>query len=243
MDALDHDSALGAQNGLLADLVAGADPSAPVPTCPGWTLLQLFRHVGRGHRWAATIVRTGGFVDPREVPGGRPPDDDVAGWLRQSAQEVLDAVAEVGADAPVWTFLGPRPAQWWVRRRLHEATVHRADAALAAGLPYALAPELAVDGLDEWLGLLAERRAKEGPAGLDPGVTLHLHATDTPGEWLVHGGDPVITWEHGHAKATTAVRGRAQDLFLATLRRTDADAVEVFGDPSVWRTWLDRTHF
>jgi len=26
------------------------DPSAPVPTCPDWTLKQLFRHVGRGNR-------------------------------------------------------------------------------------------------------------------------------------------------------------------------------------------------
>lgn len=238
--AVDHAGALLGQTSLLAALAVDADPALPVPTCPGWTLLQLFRHVGRGHRWAATIARTGAFVDPREVPGGRP-DGDLAGWLRQSAQEVLDAVAEVGADTPVWTFLGPRPAAWWFRRRLHEATVHRADAALALRLPYVLDPALAVDGLDEWLGLLAHRRPDEGPAALDPGVTLHLHATDAAGEWLVTGGDPVITWEHGHAQATVAVRGRAQDLLLAALRRTEA--AELLGDASVWRSWLARTSF
>lgn len=243
MEALEHGRALTAQTGLLADTAAGVDLSAPVPTCPGWTMLQLFRHVGRGHRWAATMARTGAFVEPREVPGGRPPDDDVSGWLRQSAQEMLDAAAEVGADTPVWTSLGPRPVQWWVRRRLHETTVHRADVALAAGLPYALAPELAVDALDEWLDLLAQGRSADGLAGLDPGVTLHLHATDAPGEWLVHGGQPLITWEHGHAKATTAVRGRTQDLLLAALRRSDADSVELLGDAAVWWTWLERTTF
>lgn len=242
MDAPDHAAALVAQTGRLAELSVGTDSSLPIATCPGWTLEQLFRHVGRGHRWAAAMVRTGEFIDPREVAGGRPPDDDVAGWLRDSAQDVVDAVAEAGADTPVWTFLGPRPAQWWVPRRLHEATVHRADAALALGVAYDLVPELAVDGLDELLDLLTHRRAKEGPAALDPGATLHLHATDTAGEWLVHGGDP-MTWEHGHAKATVAVRGRAQDLFLAAVRRIDADAVELLGDAAVWRTWLERTHF
>ena len=237
---MDHAAALLDQAAQLADLTASADPDAPVPTCPGWTVAQLLRHTGRGHRWAATIVRTGEFVNPRDVPGGKP-EGDVGEWLRGSAQVVIDAVAEVGADVPVWTFLGPRPAGWWIPRRLHEATVHRADAAIALGIGYELDPALAVDGIDEWLGLLAHRRADEGPAGLDPGVTLHLHATDTDGEWLIRGGDPVITWERGHAKGDAAVRGRAVDLFLGAMRRTDA--VEVLGDAAVWRTWLERTHF
>jgi uncharacterized protein (TIGR03083 family) len=239
---VDHAAALVDETGRLADLV-DADPTTPVPTCPGWTLLQLFRHVGRGHRWAATIVRTGEPADPRTVAGGRPPDGGIGAWLRESAQEVLDAVAEVGPDRSVWTFNGPEPAAWWFRRRLHESTVHRADAALALGRPYALAPALAADGLSEWLGLLADRRADEGPPGLDPGRTLHLHATDGAGEWLVHGGDPVINWEAVHGKGDAAVRGPARDLFLAAVRRLPADAVEVLGDPEVWTTWLARTHF
>ena len=41
---------------------------------------------------------------------------------------------------------------------MHEATVHRADAALALGADYQLAPELAADGIDEWL----ERVVVEG---------------------------------------------------------------------------------
>ena len=42
-----------AENDRLATLLTTADPATPVPTCPGWSLLQLLRHVGRGHRWAA----------------------------------------------------------------------------------------------------------------------------------------------------------------------------------------------
>ena len=52
------------------------------------------------------------------------------------------------------TFLGPKAASWRLRR-LHEATVHRADAAIALGAPYQLSAELAADGITEWLDQLA----------------------------------------------------------------------------------------
>lgn len=246
---MDHSAALLEQNALLASQVAGADPATPVPTCPGWTLQQLVRHVGRGDRWAATIVRTGEFTDPREVPGGKP-GDDVDGWLRESPQTLLDAVAEVGPDVPVWTFLGPRPASWWIRRRLHESTVHGADAALARGAGVALAPEVAADGVTEWIELLAARPAGEDQGPLDAGTTMHLHATDeglgAAGEWMVATDDGrSLRWEHGHGKGSVAVRGAAADLLLAIVRRIPADdpRLAVHGDAAVLGTWLARTPF
>src|SRR5690606_40151139 len=56
---------------------------------------------------------------------------------------------------------------------------------------------------------------------IDPGVTLHLHATDelgTAGEWLIHGPPDGVRWEHGHGKGTAAARGRAADLLLTLVR-------------------------
>jgi uncharacterized protein (TIGR03083 family) len=243
---MDHAAALVEQNRLLAELTREAAPDTAVPTCPGWTLQQLVRHVGRGDRWAATIVRTGEFVDPREVTGGKP-GDDVTGWLHESPRTLLDAVAESGPDVPVWTFLGPRPAAWWIRRRLHESTVHRADAALALGVDYAIEPALAADGVSEYLTLVAARPAGDGPP-LAAGTTLHLHATDdglgAAGEWLVRGTDSGgIAWEHGHGKGAAAVRGPAADLLLAVHRRIPASAVQVLGDAAVFDTWLEGTVF
>jgi uncharacterized protein (TIGR03083 family) len=243
---MDHAAALVEQNRLLAELTREAAPDTAVPTCPGWTLQQLVRHVGRGDRWAATIVRTGEFVDPREVPGGKP-GDDVTGWMHESPRTLLEAVAGTGPDVPAWTFLGPRPAAWWIRRRLHESTVHRADAALALGVDYVIEPALAADGVSETLELMAARPAGDGPP-LAAGTTLHLHATDDglgpAGEWLVHGADDGgIEWEHGHAKGAAAVRGSAADLLLAVNRRIPASAVQVLGDPAVFDTWLERTVF
>lgn len=243
---MDHAAALTEQNRLLAELVHDRAPDAAVPSCPGWTLQQLVRHVGRGDRWAATIVRTGEFVDPREVPGGKP-GDDVTGWLRESPRTLLDAVAETGPDVPVWTFLGPRPAAWWIRRRLHESTVHRADAALALGEAYPIDAAVAADGVSETLSLMAERPPAEAPP-LPAGTVLHLHATDEAlgeaGEWLVRGTDGGgVAWEHGHGKGAAAVRGPAADLLLAVNRRIPASDVQVLGDAGVFDTWLARTVF
>jgi hypothetical protein len=126
--------------------------------------------------------------------------------------------------------------------------VHRADAALAVGVPYTIEPELAADGVSELLAVLTGRTG-DTPAALQPGESLHLHATDeglgAAGEWVIRGTDDGITWEHGHVKATTAVRGPAADLLLACSRRLPPEhaGIQVLGDPKIWTTWLERTAF
>jgi uncharacterized protein (TIGR03083 family) len=249
---VDFRAALIDETGAFGELIREADPATRIPTCPDWTIKQLFRHVGRGNRWAAQIVadRRDEALDPREVREGKPPDDPEAAidWLNDGAQLILDSVDTVGADTPVWTFIGPRPAHWWIRRRLHEATVHRADVALALGTDYQLTPEVAADGIDEWLERIAVvANAESSP--LDAGQTLHLHATDdglgAAGEWTITGGDDGVAWSHEHGKGDAALRGSAKDLLLAIVRRqTAADGgVEVFGDAAVWDGWLTRTPF
>src|SRR5918994_634017 len=176
---MEHARSLIAENRRLGEMLCTADPETPVPTCPGWGLRQLLTHVGRGDRWAAMIVRerADARVDIRTVPDGKPPADAAAAveWLADSAHLLLDAVATTGPDVPVWTFTGPKPAAWWIRRRLHESTVHRADAAIALGVPYEIEAELAADGVSEWLDLLTARPVREDGPALPDGATLHLH--------------------------------------------------------------------
>ncbi|WP_156690570.1 maleylpyruvate isomerase family mycothiol-dependent enzyme [Mycobacterium sp. Marseille-P9652] len=249
---MDYAAAFLEENRAFADLFVDVDDSTSVPTCPGWTLKQLFRHVGRGERWAAQIVRDklDQPLDPRSVEGGKPPPDpaDAISWLRGGAQRLVDAVELTGAETPVWTFLGPRPAGWWLRRWVHETAVHRADAAIALGAPFTLDPELAADAITEWLERVAVQAGADGaPLPLEEGQTLHLHATDPDlgeaGEWTARVEDGKITWAHEHGKGTVALRGGATELLLAILRRTPlADTgIELFGDAAVWQGWLDRT--
>ena len=39
----------------------------PVPTCPGWNVVQLMRHVDGGLRWATEIVGTRATAPPPDV--------------------------------------------------------------------------------------------------------------------------------------------------------------------------------
>jgi len=251
---VDTAEALIAENASLADLLREADLSTPVPTCPEWTLDQLMRHVGRGDRWCTQIVaeQSAESIDPRTVSGGKQPaerDGQIA-WLHDGPRALLDAVAQTGAETPVWTFLGPRPAGWWIRRRLHETAVHRADAALALGVGFDIDPAVAADGITEYLERVVIRAdAAGGELPLEDGRSLHLHATDlglgAAGEWTIRGRPRGIVVGHEHGKATAALRGPARDLLLAIVRRGDASdlGLEMFGDHAVWDTWLARTPF
>lgn len=250
--AVDYESAYIEETHAFGELIRDVDWAAPVPTCPGWNIEQLFRHVGRGDRWAAQIVRDrmDSFLEFRSVENGKPPSgvDDAISWLNGGAQQLLDATESTGGQTPVWTFLGPRPASWWIRRRLHENAVHRADAALALVVDFSLDAEVAADGIDEFLERIVIQAGNDGsPLPLEGADTVHLHATDPglgeAGEWTIGLRDGEITWSHEHGKGTVALRGNATELLLAMTRRVAlADTgIERYGDEAVWQRWLDRT--
>jgi uncharacterized protein (TIGR03083 family) len=240
----------------LAEILAENDQSLPIPTCPEWTLRQLVTHVGRAHRWAAEITRTRSdtFIPFREVPDGKLPDDraEQCAWLRAGAARIVDAVREAGSDL-VWSFTGPTPAGFWIRRMAHETLVHRADAELAAGAEPepVIEAEVAADAIDEWLMLLsrglgnADERAKALPAG----AGLHIHATDDGlggcGEWMVRRDAGGLTVEPGHRKGDAALTGPAASLLLVLMRRRPVSdpAVTVHGDSAVVDGWLASTAF
>jgi uncharacterized protein (TIGR03083 family) len=239
-----------AENRAFGELIAAGNPATEVPTCPGWNLQQLFRHVGRGNRWAAQMVldRATGNLDPRAVPEGKPPEGEEVEWLAAGGRKLVDAVAAAG-DCDVWTFLGPRPASWWARRRLHEVLVHRADAALALGQPFEVSPGLAADAISEWLDIVTRAEDIDRSAVLAAGQSIHLHATDDgldeSGEWTLTRRGDTVSWSHEHGKGTVALRGTATDLLLALTRRRaihDTD-IQTFGDEAVWQSWVDHMTF
>lgn len=249
---MDYAAAFLKENRAFSELLRDVDDATPVPTCPGWSLKQLLRHVGRGDRWAAQIVRDrlDTYLDPRSVEGGKPPPDpaDAISWLQGGAQRLVDAVELSGVETPVWTFLGTRPANWWVRRRLHEVAVHRADAAIALGREFTLESDIAADAITEWLERVAIQAGSDGEAlPLEEGNTIHLHATDSgaASEWTISAAGGRIGLSHEHGKGTVALRGGATELLLALVRRVPVGdtAVEVFGDDSVWSHWLEHTAF
>ena len=133
---------------------------------------------------------------------------------------------------PVWTFSrSDRTATFWHRRMAHETVVHRVDAEQATGAVGPLDPALVLDGIAESLEVFVSLMARREN---DPATaTVHLHATDVEGEWLVTLGGNTVAVEHGHAKGDAAVRGTAADLYLWLWGRNDGAGLEVFGDPAM----------
>lgn len=238
----------------LTSVVEGAEVTAPVPGCPGWTLAHLLRHVGGAHRWAETIVRTRatGPVPDEQVDLVTPEADDDLGtlsaWLTEGAEQFAETLRATGPDVTVWTVAPGGTPLFWARRMTYETVVHRFDATAAVGGTYTLDADVARDGLDEWIEFSTLPQAYESTAAHDallgPDRTLHLHATDAPegtGEWLVDLTGAPMAWSHAHQKATTAVRGPLTDLLLLMYQRPSpapAPGVEVLGDQALFTTWL-----
>lgn len=238
----------------LAALIGSEDLTQVVPSCPDWTLRQLATHVGRAHRWAAETVRTRSteFIPFRSVPDGRFPDNpaEQPGWLTAGAERLIGEVSRAGANQ-VWAFGIMRPAGFWTRRMTHETAVHRADAQLATGAAPVIEPDIAADGIDEWLTFVTvpdPGREDTRPAGLKQGQRLHVHAGDAPsgqGEWLVQHGARGIEVSREHGKGDAALRGPASGLLLVLTRRLTPEqaGAEVLGDPEVLANWLAATPF
>lgn len=245
------------QTGLLGAVLTARDMNTPVPSCPGWSVGQLARHLGHGHRWAAEAVRTGSDTPPndaalRELDVYIDEDPDVlVPWLLTGARELEVALLDAGPGKDVWTPIpgGPRTPEFYARRFTHETVVHRADAVLALGATFDLAHDVAADAVDEWLDLavvtwplqhVEQHRAVHGPDS-----TIHFHATDTHAEWVVDLTGDEFVWRRAHEKSAVAVRGSISELLLVLYRRRDVDAaaVEVFGDAELLASWLEVVGF
>jgi uncharacterized protein (TIGR03083 family) len=263
MPSFDYDrycTEIVTQAELLAAGIAGTDLTVAVPSCPGWDVGQLLRHLGGGQRWAAEMVRTQArkpLPDEhfRDLSAHTHEDAAVvAPWLVESAAMLATALRAAGPDSPVST--GPVPygtAEFFARRFTHETAIHRADATLALGKPFELEQSVAIDGLDEWMELGSlPMHFDIHPWTLEllgPGRTLHFHATDTPhdadAEWVVDLTGDALAWRRAHEKAAVAVRGRVVDLLLLVYKRrpAESEAIEIVGDDELLDFWLARVSF
>jgi uncharacterized protein (TIGR03083 family) len=231
-------------------VVAGADPDLPVPTCPGWTIGDLVVHHGTTHRWVAHVVRTRAAtrVWSRDVPVDVPADPaGYPAWLREGAAQLVRTLREAPPAAPMWTVGVDQHARFWPRRVLFEAVVHRADAELTLGRQPRVDPAVALDGVDELLAILPcydDIAARVADLGHD-GASLHLCAHGTGWTVTLVGGG--FAWERapGGGASTVTVESDPTGVLLLAYGRLSADdpALRVTGDTSLLRDWLAATTF
>lgn len=201
----------------VADVVAvleTGDLEAPVPGCAPWRLTDLAHHLGGIHRWARTAV-----VENR--PGDETVDDApthrdaLVAWFREGADALGATLQGTDPDTPCWTFGPPRTAAFWLRRQAHETAVHAGDAAASQGADRPYRAELALDGIDEIVGMFLPRQVRLGRVPSLP-AALEVRPTEG-GRWVLAGDGPLAD------AADATVSGPAEALLLLLWRRATLD--------------------
>lgn len=205
--------------------LAGAEPEAAVPACPGWTVTDLATHLGNVHTWAAAIVTSGGPVDqPRSQPRGVPLDQ----WYAARAAHLVGVLAASDPAAPCWNFarLG-EVAGFWRRRQLHEVLMHLVDLDQAHGRRTRLDPATCADGVSETFEVFGPRLHARG-VRVDLAAPVSFVATDTGDVWTLHpngDGPPLLARDEPVGDRVT---GTAEQLWLQLWKR--GDEAEPSGD-------------
>lgn len=203
------------------------DLAAPVPSCPGWTVDTLLRHVATVYRHKAAAIRTG--QEPAEAaPDGS--TEPARALLERAYRELTAEFDAHDPAAPAWTWFSPdQTVGFWIRRMAHETAIHRYDAELAAGETSPVVNDLAVDGIDEALTVILPT----------DGDVSELAAVDLPPVEVRAGArsyvvSPTLAGVHvdGGGPAATTIEGVPSDLLLWLWNRAGAETLKVSGDPA-----------
>jgi uncharacterized protein (TIGR03083 family) len=235
--SVEHVSQFAAAAERLADAVATADMRAAVPTCPGWRVIDLVKHLGNVHARTATILETGQRApEQNDRPRSSRPRA-VSGWYLGKAGDLYEVLRHTDLTEPCWNFaFGSGVKAFWSRRQLHETTIHQVDLDLASGRgavdgsgivgPLPIEPAVAADGIDEVLTVFAHRMHSRGHAArLER--PLAITATDTGDHWLVAPQPRRTSSPQLPAQATGSVAESVHPLPPSVeRRRVSAEAVQ-----------------
>lgn len=260
MEIGDHIDSLQRQGKLLATTAGQAGLDAVVPTCPGWRVRDLLRHIGYVHRWATGYVAGQLTEMVPELPeagqlAAGPADDKLIDWYISGLTALKDALDRANPAVAAWTFLpAPSPLAFWARRQAHETAIHRADTELAAGGRPGYPADLAADGVDELLIGFFGRDGTKAGAGTAPAGdsrVLEARAIDTGQAWhvrLSRDASRILATGSGSRQdgppADCTVSGPASGLYLLLWNRADpvrADVV-VSGEANLLNGWTSNMH-
>lgn len=220
------------------------DLSSPVPTCPGWTLGDLLKHLTYVHTWAKDYV-AGGITEmvptlsePEHLAAAA--DDGIVDRYRAAVDALIDALQSADPDRQIWSFMpAPSPLVFWARRQAYEATIHSVDAQLAARRqPPTVDDDLALDGTDELLNGFAQLRRRRIVA--DPPISLAIRGRDAQPSWSIHMTPEGADIRTPASDADCTVSGDPSRLYLLLWNRAGRDGLEIVGDARALEVFRDR---
>ncbi len=228
----------------LIELAKKTPQDLEVPTCPGWSILDLLDHVTKVQKRAALRIGKSTDVEVQNDPPAKGIDEAI---LRSTTalEELTSGFLSADDGAKCWNWTGSNQTVGWMKRRqAQEVTVHLFDALLTSdqsGDTKALVemanitPELAKDGIVEYFEVFVGRLLAKGSV---PEHSLHLHGTDQEGaEWILSNDKGSLVVSKGHQKSDVALRGETPLLLLWTWGRVERDRLEVLGSTEVLSSW------
>lgn len=224
--------------GILTAAGLGLDPD--VPTCDEWHLGDLVVHLTGTYSYVAHVVSSRATHAPE-----RPdvPDGDTAKLFEAALDNLVLALNEADADTPVWNWSATQPntATFWARRMAHESSIHRFDAQSAHGVVQPLDAELAEDGLDELIDVLAPRIFdRDGTVPPDGTVVM---ISSEGGTWSVELSAEGLTRSEPVKEPDVTATGTTSALLLASCGRVPWTSLEAAGDIDLLTSWTTAMRF
>lgn len=154
---------IATESARILDLGRTHDLSEPVPHLGRWKARDVIAHLGGVHRWATSVL----IERSMAVAGFRKSMLEGAAlcdWFEDGARLLVATMRSTEADAACPNFNpgSPSTVAWWIRRQLHETTVHRWDVESAFGATSPIDPSIAADGIDEFFDTFVRGRGKHG---------------------------------------------------------------------------------
>jgi uncharacterized protein (TIGR03083 family) len=217
------------ESGRFAEVLAAADPSARVPSCPDWTAADLLWHLAEVQLfWAAIVRERADNPSQLDLEPQRPSDyGELQRYFAECSRGLIDALENATDDVAVWTWFDADQSVGFVRRRqAHEALIHRLDAELVTGAVTAFDADLATDGVLEVLEWMYSEIPSWATHELDDGLG-RIATTDTGAQWRVRTGelrgtDPDSGAEVVHPTLTLVPDGEPTFEISGTARDLDA---------------------
>jgi uncharacterized protein (TIGR03083 family) len=241
LDYESHRAAFERECGLIVDAIVDA-LELPVPTCPQWRVSDLAEHlVDVFTFWNSQLEAASPGAQVASRSQGATAGAEVVDRLEGARTALQLALAAHDPEDPCWNWAGEDlTADWVCRRMALESAVHRYDLELSVSSPTPIDRDLAVDGIDEWIGVHLATDVPETP-GISLGGVLCLACSDDSAAWTVEVVAGRLRWREGRGPADAVLVGSASDLYLFGWNRRPLEVLELTGNRDVAAAWSSLT--
>ncbi len=187
---------------------AKEDLTIPIPSCPGWYMVDLLVHVGAVQRaqtslitarsqepmgirremftpvpglleWLEASTLFGGTSDLQSTPRGL----DL--WFHEGAEDLVRALDAADPEDPMWSWSADQSVNHYLRLLPIETSIHRWDAQAAAGVPEPIKEDLALEAIAHTLEVMVPYRRDLAKAPPGNGESFKWIATGSDHTWRI----------------------------------------------------------